>query len=624
MTQATELPDKLDQTLNAINTLNSKKQFDNWMEIVEAVLDQYEIASVIDKKLPRPTPTDAKYAIWRKASKQVRTWILSHLGNDIMEELRTSGINRDYADDLIEALRSVVKGHGRRLSGVIFIKATNIRRDRFATVDQFAKEFKSLVKESNQLGCPITPYCAAMILLSQLENEFRPWVEAVRGSWSETIETDMTDAQFLRICNQAVDQSLSYQNNEQFSDLPSENSQKSQSTERRGWQPFKNSPKRGDNIEAHVRLFRKLPSTNGGCGYCEEQGCEASLCPYLIENPPDDWRPDRSKHLWCYSASKRSRERRAQEASQNERKTLPNSNLAKNEEPIKDFYFSPFQGLAIPINDPDIIESETATKNEESFIHDEEFIGREPNLSGSAIANNTTGGWICDTVSMNNIVGNLEDFIEYHPFKPDQQRYQFGCSNGTTRYAEGYGTALMRLELKGNGFTHVLLPSYYVPNIRYNLFACEKAKYDQGIWYMSKDNTIRRMQDDAIIGYTKYEGGIPIVKTLNFHKLPRTVAIKLPAVPPTTKREDIKAEPTGSVLHRETCRLAKSKRLVSRGPGVDNDLSITNVFDFSDEEYIRGRIRTISPEEKMSTRPPEPESGTTKIPTSRRSYRRRG
>jgi hypothetical protein len=46
--------------------------------------------------------------------------------------------------------------------------------------------------------------------------------------------------------------------------------------------------KRGDDIEAHVRLFRKLPSTNGGCGYSEGQGCEASLCPYLIENPPDD------------------------------------------------------------------------------------------------------------------------------------------------------------------------------------------------------------------------------------------------------------------------------------------------------------------------------------------------
>jgi hypothetical protein len=55
-----------------------------------------------------------------------------------------------------------------------------------------------------------------MILLSQLEQEFRPWVEAVRSSWSETIEKDMTESHFLKICNQAVDQSLSYQSNEQF------------------------------------------------------------------------------------------------------------------------------------------------------------------------------------------------------------------------------------------------------------------------------------------------------------------------------------------------------------------------------------------------------------------------
>jgi hypothetical protein len=85
-----------------------------------------------------------------------------------------------------------------------------------------------------------------------------------------------------------------------------------------------------------------------------------------------------------------------------------------------------WQGLAVPINYSDIIESETATKNEESFIHDREFIGREPNISGLAIANNATGGWICDTVSTNNIVGNLEDF---HPFKPGQHRYRFGCSD---------------------------------------------------------------------------------------------------------------------------------------------------------------------------------------------------
>jgi len=39
---------------------------------------------------------------------------------------------------------------------------------------------------------------------------------------------------------------------------------------------------------------------------------------------------------------------------------------------------------------------------------------------------------------------------------------------------------------------------------------------------MSKDNTIRRMQDDAIIGC---EGGIPIVETLNFHKPLQTASM---------------------------------------------------------------------------------------------------
>jgi hypothetical protein len=45
------------------------------------------------------------------------------------------------------------------------------------------------------------------------------------------------------------------------------------------------------------------------------------------------------------------------------------------------------------------------------------------------------------------------------------------------RHAEGYGTALMRLELKDNGFTDILLPSYYVPNKQYIVFACEKVNY---------------------------------------------------------------------------------------------------------------------------------------------------
>ena len=69
------------------------------------------------------------------------TWLLSHPGNDMMNELRTSGLDLTYADSVLEALRDVVKGHGRCLSGVVFIEATNIQRDWLAIVEQFVKKF---------------------------------------------------------------------------------------------------------------------------------------------------------------------------------------------------------------------------------------------------------------------------------------------------------------------------------------------------------------------------------------------------------------------------------------------------------------------------------------------------
>jgi len=38
-----------------------------------------------------------------------------------MDELRTSGLDLTYADSVLEALRAVLKGHGRRQKGVVFI-----------------------------------------------------------------------------------------------------------------------------------------------------------------------------------------------------------------------------------------------------------------------------------------------------------------------------------------------------------------------------------------------------------------------------------------------------------------------------------------------------------------------
>ncbi|KAN0086340.1 hypothetical protein V8E54_000028 [Elaphomyces granulatus] len=137
-------------------------------------------------------------------------------------------------------------------------------------------------------------------------------------------------------------------------------------------------------------------------------------------------------------------EKDAQEASPNERKTLPNSNLADTEGPIKDFCFSPFQGPVIPVNDLGIIESKTVTKNEEPFIPDEKF--------GSMKQRH----WKMDLRYFIGILSNITPLnlvsIDTDSVAPMARLH---------RHAEGYGTALMRLELKDNGFTDVLQPSSY-------------------------------------------------------------------------------------------------------------------------------------------------------------------
>jgi hypothetical protein len=69
-------------------------------------------------------------------------------------------------------------------------------------------------------------------------------------------------------------------------------------------------------------------------------------------------------------------------------------------------------------------DKDTVTDNIDT-MSDEEFIGREPDFVGAAVQS-VIRKWISDTGSANNIVGNLDDFIEYHPFKPDQMGYRFG------------------------------------------------------------------------------------------------------------------------------------------------------------------------------------------------------
>jgi hypothetical protein len=69
--------------------------------IVASVLEQNDLDSLINKNLPHPQEGHPKFNIWKKASKQVKTWLLSHLGNEIMDEARTCGLDLTYAGSVL-------------------------------------------------------------------------------------------------------------------------------------------------------------------------------------------------------------------------------------------------------------------------------------------------------------------------------------------------------------------------------------------------------------------------------------------------------------------------------------------------------------------------------------------
>lgn len=128
----------------------------------------------------------------------------------------------------------------------------------------------------------------------------------------------------------------------------------------------------------------------------------------------------------------------------------------------------------------------------------------------------------------------------------------------------------------------LLTRTYYIPGLKYNLWACERAKDESHVWYYSKDCTIRRMDDDSVIGYTTTVGGVPILNTATALKELQCGALAFSAVSAELQHRrlghasDVIRKGTAyaydleitreTVEHCESCGLGKAKRLVSHDP----------------------------------------------------------
>jgi hypothetical protein len=195
---------------------------------------------------------------------------------------------------------------------------------------------------------------------------------------------------------------------------------------------------------------------------------------------------------------------------------------------------------------------------------------------------NLIGKYVADSGAGYSMAGDFATWVEIYKYKSEDEAYTYECSNGNEAKATGYGTTLIRFDNGTDKPADLLTRTYYVPGLKYNLWACERAKEESKVWYCSKDCTIRRLDDDSVIGHATTVGGVPILRTITTGKELQLGALSLSAISAelqhrrldhasdmirkgttqTYNLDDIKEK----VKHCESCRLGKSKRLMSHDP----------------------------------------------------------
>ncbi|KAJ9262731.1 hypothetical protein DTO212C5_7832 [Paecilomyces variotii] len=204
--QGTGLPEKAPEKINGIRKLTMKTEFDTWLYLVKDVLRPVDCADLIDSNIPRPTSTDQDaYNRWRKMSLCIRSWITAQLDVEIIKELRQLPNKQIYADEYIDAIRTIVIGERYIERQTVWKAAVRTYRHQYGSIEQFVVAYCDVWQRANNLNVSITPWCAAVLLLGELENELPNWTMAQYCSWPKDKSTTMTKSEFQHLCREAID-----------------------------------------------------------------------------------------------------------------------------------------------------------------------------------------------------------------------------------------------------------------------------------------------------------------------------------------------------------------------------------------------------------------------------------
>lgn len=291
-TQADHLPTKFPDRIDGVpERLRNRSNFELWEFYVQNTLQAHQLGVLIDFKVPRPPKNSAEYAQWEQTSLILRSWLVLQIEPSLVQELLITTNPTKYADEAYEAIKRLVLGHGHTLARTAYMKVFNMKRSFYASISQYVDDYRLSIRISNNLGCTITPYCACLLLLRELEPELPTWTASIELAFASTAATTLRERDFLKLCATAI---------EKGNDLDQRRAQADSATtldwKRASW------PRKGTSFEEHARDLRSQePQYNGDkCVYCRYQGHGASRCLYL--NPelrPEDWTPP-TRGLWAY------------------------------------------------------------------------------------------------------------------------------------------------------------------------------------------------------------------------------------------------------------------------------------------------------------------------------------
>ncbi|KAF3483802.1 Retrovirus-related Pol polyprotein from transposon TNT 1-94 [Arthroderma uncinatum] len=533
-----------------ITMLANARDVDMWVTNVERRLRTQQLRCMIDGSIPNGPPDGHEdHARWEAADALVVDWLTSQISFDLYRQAQNSCLPIDTAYQLFTVIKQVFTHTRPADARSYWAKWKSIKRSDYATMHQFVENLSKLYVDATRAGYPFPPADALDNLVHGINDEMTVWSNLIMNELEQIKPADVTREQFLGYCSRT----LAKVDNMKITAAAPRPQARTASNTRKGQ---KGAPPEGTSHEEHVKhLMASLPEeVDGKCGYCNIPGHKISRCHFLVPSArPPGWRS--RGWIWAYLPKRTPTQPNAATAARDT--AVGGSNVATNIVTNNEFVTN-FAGAATHVT-PNISDINIIT------------------TANSAPNSSSRTTWIADTGSAYTICNDIASFVNFTPTNSTPVRGWQGSVSEMT----GKGDVVIPFLMDNGTINKLVVTAYYSEHAVHNLLSGQDLKTKHGAYISERDNTIRSLRDDSLIGYTYCGGGVTMLR-IHPDPIHANAATKAPTTnisPETWHRRlahcgypaHLQAARANNIdaptkLHCEPCALTKARRIVSRDP----------------------------------------------------------